>query len=207
MEKSGGSPAALTPRFATETDLAGLTGTLAAAFADDPLWGWGFPDPSKLAVWWSFLIQSALRYSWVWTTGDHSAVSVWIPPGGSELAADEEERAITLLDELTGDHAPAVVELIARFEAAHPPEPAHYYLSLLGVDPAQRGRGLGMALLADNLRRIDEAGKPAYLESSNPVNDARYAALGFVRAGEFSTPDGRHTVTTMWREPRHPGRG
>jgi hypothetical protein len=43
---------------------------------------------------------------------------------------------------------------------------------------------------------------PAYLESTNPENDKRYERLGFVRRGEFSTPDGQHTVTTMWREPR-----
>ncbi len=43
---------------------------------------------------------------------------------------------------------------------------------------------------------------PAYLESSNPANDRRYEALGFKRIGAFSTPDGQHSVSTMWREPR-----
>jgi hypothetical protein len=47
---------------------------------------------------------------------------------------------------------------------------------------------------------IDEEGMPAYLESSNPENDARYERLGFVRVGQFSTPDGSHTLSTMWRE-------
>ena len=59
-----------------------------------------------------------------------------------------------------------------------------------------------MALLADTLARIDEEGAPAYLESSNPANDARYERLGFLKVGEFSTPDGAHTVATMWREVR-----
>jgi hypothetical protein len=56
-------------------------------------------------------------------------------------------------------------------------------------------------LLAENIARIDAEGKPAYLESSNPANDSRYERLGFRRSAEFSTPDGEHTVTTMWREP------
>jgi hypothetical protein len=59
-----------------------------------------------------------------------------------------------------------------------------------------------MALLADNLARIDSEGMPAYLESSNPENDPRYERLGFERAGEFERPDGRLTCSTMWREPR-----
>ena len=59
-----------------------------------------------------------------------------------------------------------------------------------------------MELLAANLARIDDEGLPAYLESSNPANDERYERVGFERVGEFSTPDGSHTVVTMWREPR-----
>ena len=59
-----------------------------------------------------------------------------------------------------------------------------------------------MGLLAENLARIDELGMPAYLESSNPKNVARYERLGFERIGEFTTPDASRAVATMWREPR-----
>jgi ketosteroid isomerase-like protein len=94
------------------------------------------------------------------------------------------------------------MELLERFEASHPRDRPHYYLSLLGTHPDRRGAGLGMGLLAENLERIDEQGMPAFLESSNPVNDSRYERLGFQRIGEFSTPDGSNLVATMWREPR-----
>jgi len=56
-----------------------------------------------------------------------------------------------------------------------------------------------MALLAENLRQMDAEGIPAYLESSNPENNARYERLGFRRVGEFQTPRGERTVATMWR--------
>ena len=59
-----------------------------------------------------------------------------------------------------------------------------------------------MALLADNLARVDADGMPAYLESTNPVNLARYRSVGFVDADRFALPDGGPVVTTMWREPR-----
>jgi hypothetical protein len=58
-----------------------------------------------------------------------------------------------------------------------------------------------MELLRANLATIDSEGMPAYLESSNPANDARYESLGFEPRSAFSTPDGEHSVTTMWREP------
>ncbi len=173
---------------------------LGAAFREDPLWSWALADPHGLTIWWRFLIESALRYPFVFVAGDRAAASVWIPPGGRELTAQEEQRVKPLLEELAGAHAPAVIELLARFDAVHPRDRPHYYLSLLGTHPQHRGRGLGMALLAENLAAIDAEGMPAYLESSNPDNVPRYERLGFERIGELSTPDGRHTVAAMWRE-------
>lgn len=94
------------------------------------------------------------------------------------------------------------MELLERFDASHPTGDPHYYLSLLGTHPDCRGLGLGMALLAENLAKIDEEAMPAYLESSNPENVKRYERLGFRRVGEFSTPDGSRIVASMWREAR-----
>jgi GNAT superfamily N-acetyltransferase len=187
-------------RVATTWDLDGLTETLSAAFETDPLWSWAFPERDDLAVWWRFLIGSALRYPWVWITGEYAAASVWIPPDGDELTTEEEERIEPLLADLAGSRAPEILELLERFEASHPREQPHYYLSLLGTHPDHRGSGLGMALLADNLARTDAEGVPAYLESSNPRNNKRYERLGFRQVGEFTTPAGEHTVATMWRE-------
>ena len=158
-----------------------------------------------MATLWRFFVGSALRYPWVWIAGDFAAAAVWIPPGGVELTDDEERRVEPLLRELVGPRTPQVVELLERFEAAHPRDAPHYYLSLLGTADRHRGQGIGMALLAENLRRIDEEGMPAYLESSNPANNARYERIGFRWTGEFTTPDRKRTVATMWREPTAAG--
>jgi ribosomal protein S18 acetylase RimI-like enzyme len=189
-------------RNAVSADLDRAAATLAAAFASDPLWTWAFPGGDKLDVWWRFLVQSALRYPNVWLAGDYEAVSVWIPPGASELTDAEEERVGPLLHELIGPRALDVMVLLGRFEASHPRDRPHYYLSLLGTHPAQRGRGVGMRLLAENLAQIDEQAMPAYLESSNPANVGRYELVGFEQIGSFTTPDASRTVSTMWREPR-----
>ncbi len=128
-------------RVATAADLEGLTTTLTAAFEHDPLWTWVFPDPKHLAVWWRFCIGSALRYPCVWITGDYAAASVWIPPDGTELTEEEEERVQSLFGELLGPRAPEALELLERFEASHPRQRSHYYLSLLGTHPDHRGQG------------------------------------------------------------------
>ena len=59
-----------------------------------------------------------------------------------------------------------------------------------------------MAMLRENLARIDLEGCPAYLESSNPANTPRYQALGFVPVTSFRAPGGGPVVTGMWREGR-----
>ncbi len=124
---------------------------------------------------------------------------MWIPPGGVEITEDEEAQVEPLLRRLAGSRAPDVLAVLERFEQAHPADEPHHYLSLLGTADRYRGRGLGMGLLAADLERIDGERAPAYLESSNPVNDRRYAALGFRALGSITTPDGTRTVTTMWR--------
>jgi GNAT superfamily N-acetyltransferase len=128
-----------------------------------------------------------------------AAASVWIPPSGVELTDDEEERVEPLLTDLLGTRAGEVLTLLQRFDEAHPRAESHYYLSLLGTASKQRGQGLGMTLLSENLQRIDGEVAAAYLESSNPANDRRYEGVGFRRTGGFTTPDGERAVTTMWR--------
>jgi len=191
-------------RIATEEDLDGVTATLTSAFESDPLWGWAFPERRGRETWWRFLANSALRYPWTWIVDDYAAVSVWIPPGGAELTVEEEARIEPLLDELLGDRAAEVLELLKRFEASHPTDRPHYYLSLLATNPDHRGKGIGMALLADNLARIDAEAMPAYLESSNSANDPRYERHGFTRIGHFTRPDEQATVSTMWRDRATP---
>ena len=153
-------------------------------------------------MFWRFLIAGALRYPWVRMTDGCEAASVWIPPGGTEIAEEDEARVAPLLVELVGGRAGEVLELLDRYQTAHPRDEPHYYLSLLGTHPAHTGRGIGMGLLAENLAQIDRERMPAYLESSNPANNHRYRRYGFERIGEFYPPGSAIPVTTMWRHAR-----
>jgi GNAT superfamily N-acetyltransferase len=193
---------------AAVTDLETVTETITLAFAEDPLWGPAMAQVRDLhghrAELWRGYLTGAMRYPWMWLTEGGGAVSVWIPPGGTEMSAEQEERWLDLIRERLGPGADDFLDTLDRFAAAHPHDEPHYYLSLLGTHPEYRGRGLGMALLADNLSRVDAEGVPAYLESTNPGNDHRYASVGFEPFGSFATPYGGHVVNTMWRPARVP---
>jgi GNAT superfamily N-acetyltransferase len=190
------------PRPATAADLDALVRTATSAFLDDPVWSWVFPDPGSrprfLESLWRLYVGSSLRQGGLWMTPGAEAVTVWIPPGGAELAPEEAERMDALLTEARGAEVGLVRQLLDSFDSHHPHEP-HYYLSLFATDPAHRGKGMGMSLLTRDLARIDAEGAPAYLESSNARNDRRYQSVGFERTGAFESPDGAVAVTTMWR--------
>lgn len=192
-------------RVATASDIEPIVSTITTAFFNDPLWGPAFPDEplraEQAAILWRLCATSALRYPWTLVTAGAEAVAVWIPPGGTELTEQEEDGLEELLRKAAGaEPAQSVMGIFDQLEAAHPHDPC-FYLSLLGVHDDHRGKGLGMGLLADSLARIDALAAPAYLESSNPVNNARYESVGFVARDRITTATG-HVVTTMWRPAR-----
>ena len=193
-------------RVAATADVETVTEIITLAFAEDPVWKRFVAQPGEQpgdpADFWRPFVLGALRYPWVWLWNGAEATSVWIPPGGTEMSTQQEEAFGRLVTSRLGANGAAYLEnLMSLFEANHPRAEPHYYLSLLGTHPAHRGRGAGMALLADNLARIDDEGMPAYLESSNPANDHRYERLGR-RIGQFTLPDDQAVVTTMWRAGR-----
>jgi GNAT superfamily N-acetyltransferase len=177
--------------------------TIAQAFRTDPVWGpaLGSVDGSTdhLRPYWRHYIEGARRYDTVFATTGARTVSVWIPPGGTELSEEQEAGMRELaLDSLGPERAAALFELWECFEANLPQVEPYAYLSLLATHPAHAGHRYGQAHLAADLARWDDAGLPSYLESTNPANDQRYARQGFEPIGQFTTPSGAK-VTTMWR--------
>jgi len=192
-------------RPATAGDVPAVAACLTSAFFSDPLWGlWSFPDGEqrehRLHELMRFWAQAAVRTPWLRMTPQAESVAVWVPPGEPEMTGREEVEFEQLIGRLFGDRADQLMELFARFDEHHPRSEPHYYLSLWATRREHAGRGIGTALLRESLAEIDAAGRPAYLESTNPLNVTRYEALGFRRRGEFSSPHGP-TVTTMWRTP------
>jgi GNAT superfamily N-acetyltransferase len=92
-------------------------------------------------------------------------------------------------------------QLLEVMKEHHPEEP-HWYLMLLGSDPTVRGAGFGQALMRSRLDRCDAEHAPAYLENSNPKNEAFYLRSGFDVTGEIQLPDGGPKLWPMWRNPR-----
>jgi GNAT superfamily N-acetyltransferase len=192
---------------ATEDDIDAITETITLAFLDDPVWGPalersdGATDHHR--PFWRLYVEGSLRFSSVYLTEGATAIAQWTPPGETELSEDQERRLLEIAgDSLQPDTLHALLELFDRFDAAHPHDEPHAYLGLLATHPDFRGHGIAQQLLAANLAALDARGIPAYLESTNPVNDHRYERAGFRAIGGFSAVLDDAHITTMWRDPR-----
>ena len=97
-------------------------------------------------------------------------------------------------------HVTSVMDVI---EKRHPHEP-HWYLQAIGTDTAKQGKGFGGVVIRSGLAKADQAGMPAYLESSKETNVPIYQSFGFEVTGEITLPDGP-TLWPMWRKAREPG--
>ena len=61
----------------------------------------------------------------------------------------------------------------------HHHAPTAHHLQVLGTEPAEQGKGVGSKLIEYGIARATAAGKPCYLESSNPKNVPFYERHGF----------------------------
>jgi len=192
-------------RVASADEFDRVTDGFAQAFATDPVWGdWMLPGTTSrvplLRDFWRPFVYGTATYDGVLVLDDLSAVSLWVPPGIPDLDAEYEVKAAEATQRVCAGRAGLVEAGWELFEQNRPTEP-HWYLSLLATDPAHRGRGVGMALVEQVLERVDAERAPAYLESTNPGNVARYQRAGFEPIGSFDLPSGPR-VDRMWRAAR-----
>ncbi|TGB08934.1 GNAT family N-acetyltransferase [Streptomyces sp. MZ04] len=196
-------------RRAGESDRTEVVRLLDAAFQDDPVSGWVFPDREYRRERHSGLMAAfldmALSEGYVDITEDGAAVALWwsVPAG----AHDDGEDGPAQLREAVDPRNTRIEEIGRLTTEAHPSDRAHQYLHMIGVRPERQGEGLGSALIDGVLDRCDREGLHAYLEASSSRSRALYTRLGFAFTGSaIDLPDGPR-MWPMWREPQSPDSG
>ncbi|GHC70630.1 N-acetyltransferase [Streptomyces flavofungini] len=192
--------AANSPRPATIDDAAAISATLTRAFDDDPMMRWFFPDEATreagLGRYFATIFTRQYGRHGVCERTE-SAASFWVPPGAQDKAVPDAET-VQELTEILGDRAPLFREAV-ELAAEHGPQEPHWYLAVVGADPAAQGQGHGSALLRSGLAKADADGLPVYLESSKPANLPVYEHFGFTVLGEVELPGGGPTLWAMRR--------
>jgi ribosomal protein S18 acetylase RimI-like enzyme len=194
--------------LATRRDLGAAGRSLAAAFDDDPVWRWLVGDRKSFSWRTSQLMRSItsmhLDTNSVWISPDAQAVGVWAPPRRYRTTTRQFLSVAHRFVPAAGIGGLKRFAAIGAIDNLHPDEP-HWYLAVLGTDPAHQGRGLGGAVMAPAMARADRDGVGCYLESSKEDNIAFYRRHGFEVTGTHDIDDGRGPrLWLMWRQPQPP---
>lgn len=196
-------------RPAHRSDIPALARTLGRAFHDDPVMTWMQPDAGRRAAALPGLFAALTRHHFLAAAGVEVAVSsggvgaaaLWDPPGHWRQSPREQLAMMPAAIRAFRGRLRVGRAVTDEMKAAHPEEP-HWYLAVIGSDPAVRGGGFGAALMRSRLDRCDAEAAPAYLESSSIDNVPYYQRFGFEVTGEIVIPDGGPTLWCMWRAPR-----
>jgi GNAT superfamily N-acetyltransferase len=175
--------------------------TIALAFVADPVTRWVWPHAHQYLSAMPRFIRAfggaAFAHGGAFCSDEYAGAALWLPPG---IHADEKRLGELMESTASPDSreaGPAIFEQMANY---HPKEP-HWYLPLIGVDPAHQGRGHGDALMRFALERFDRERVPAYLESTNPRNISLYRRHGFEPIGSIQVASSP-TLVPMLRRSR-----
>jgi ribosomal protein S18 acetylase RimI-like enzyme len=193
-------------RDATKADLPLIGRVLAAAFEDDPVWNWLVPAfdgwAPRAARYFAHDASQRLTRGSVLVDRAGTGAALWAPPGQWKSTASGIIREVPPAVRLFRQRLPRALRTLNHMEKQHPDDRPHWYLAVIGTDPAHQGQGVGSALIEHVTSRCDAEGVPAFLESSKERNVPFYARHGFVETGAYQLPGGPK-LWPMWREPRN----
>ena len=194
-------------RALRDEDVDACAAALAAAFSEDPVYRYIHPGDREWARvgprFFAILLRHFAVHATVWTAGASDAVAIWTPPEPGVPGAFARLAFTLRLGVLLGRRIARGARVGAALESLHCAEP-HWYLAILGTEPAAQGRGLASSLITPFLDRCDAAALPARLETATESNLPFYQARGFEVVGTAQVAGGPR-LWALQRPPRGPG--
>jgi len=164
------------------------TAVLGRAFAEYELLRYYFHDETQrraVADTFVFIALSVcLKYGEVCATSEKlEGVAAWLPPGKAPFGSWQMIRSVPLSILFRFGRQGAnrlraygsYIDNLHRKLVQYP----HWYLQIIGVNPAYQGQGFSGRLLRPVLERIDLERLPCFLETNTEKNAAIYRRFGF----------------------------
>jgi len=171
------------------------------AFSADRAARWMYPESQQYREHFQSFVKafagSAFEHGSADIVDGYLAAALWLPPG---IHPDEEAMGKLIRSTVLESDQANVFALFQEMDRYHPAEP-HWYLPMIGVDPAQQRKGYGSALLQHALARCDRDNKFAYLESTSPRSVQLYQRHGFELLGTIQVGTSPQ-LFPMLRKPR-----
>jgi len=196
------------PRPAAPAELNEVVHLFADAFVDDAMITWPLrgPRPTDVTSMFSILIGEAygpIDAVWVAGVDDVARVdgaAVWLAPDDAARFVEIDAATRPKIAALTDDGGARYARFWDWIDA-HLPDGPCWFLDILAVREAARGRGLASALVGHGLEQARAAGVPAVLETGNPANVPMYEHLGFRVVEQSDAPDGGPTIWFLRADP------
>lgn len=183
---------------------------LARTFDEDEFFRRLVPDQQKrlrkAEHLFAFTLKLGMKYGEVYTTSPNlEGIVVWMPPQSVNISLWRAIRCgiIPLIFRVgpcllkTMNSVDAYAERVRKRLAPD----KYWYLALLGVDPNHQGSGYASALMKPTLKRIDDEGLPAYLETEGEKNVSMYQHFGFKVMEHIHVNEIHNDFDAMIREP------
>ena len=170
-------------------DEARTISTIVLAFSADPVLRWAYPDSDQYLTHFPGFAKlfggGAFEHRTAYCSDGFKGAALWLPPG----AQPDEEPLVGLIQSSVEERIQEDMFAMLEQMGSHHPEEPLWYLPLIGVDPAQQGKGHGSALLEHVLAVCDRDHSGAYLENSNPRSTPLYERHGFEVIAEIQVGD------------------
>jgi len=182
---------------------------LGRAFTEYELLQYYFPDEKErhaIAAMLGFVeLSVCLKYGEVYaSSAKMEGVSAWLPPGKAPFGGWQLIRSVPLSVFFRyGRQGTIRMRVYGRYvDNLHRklvPYP-HWYLQIIGVDPAYQGQGFSSQLVRPMLECIDQEHLPCFLETNAEKNVAIYQRFGFEVISVNKVPGTELTIFAMLRK-------
>ena len=182
---------------------------LGRAFTEYEMLRYYFQDEAErhaVAVTFGFIALSVcLKYGEAYaSSAKMESVAAWLPPGKAPFGGWQIIRSVPLsvlfrFGRQGASRMQAYGRYIDNMHRKLVPYP-HWYLQIIGVDPAYQGQGFSSQLVRPILERIDREHLPCFLETNTEKNVAIYRRFKFEVVSEDKIPGTEVTSFAMLRK-------
>jgi GNAT superfamily N-acetyltransferase len=160
---------------------------------------------TTLARYMAYAMEEAARTGRLVTLDEPAAgAALWLLPRTADVETREHAAKHTFLRDLLGPRGYAEYARITGFmhaRAASVIPGDAWYLSILGVRPAEQGRGVGQRLLAPTIAEADAVGATSWLETFTTAAARFYERVGFTLVAWHDEPATGRPYAILRRDP------
>ena len=170
---------------------------ISKAFFDDPLMVYLFPKPKerkmKLESMMELLIRIGIKYGVAHATSSNlEGIAIWFPSNRAKISPIMGllnggisyffKLGIKAVKKQNGFYN----YVFSKHTKLIPSQ--HWYLSIIGINPALQGKGFSHILFDSMFNKIDKENVPCFLDTNNEKNLPVYERFGFKILEKYEVP-------------------